>query len=63
MVLSIVMLAGIALLAGAYFLWRRGGAKRQAALMAILALVAFANVAIWIAPVTDGERLVDRISD
>lgn len=62
-VLSIVMLAGIALLVGAFLLWRRGGPRRQVAMMAILALVAFVNVAIWVVPDAAGDRPVDRIAD
>lgn len=54
-VLSILMLAALALLGGAYVLWRRGGAKRQVTLMVILALVAIANVAIWIVPDSQGN--------
>lgn len=55
---SIVMLATVALLAGAFALYRRGNAK-QAALMALLAAVMVANVAIWLIPTADGESLSD----
>lgn len=60
-VLSIVMLAGIVLLVGAFILWRKGGSPRQALLMVVLALVCFANVAIWTVPTSDGEAPLDRI--
>lgn len=60
-VLSILVLAAFALLLGAFVLWRRGGAKRQVTLMVILALVAIANVAIWIVPDGRGNAPVDRI--
>ena len=49
-VLSLVMLAAIALVIGAAWLWRRGGARRQAWLMLVLAGVMLANVAIWSLP-------------
>ncbi len=60
-VLSILVLAAIGLLVGAYFLHRRGGPKRQAMLMVILALVAIANVAIWIVPDSKGNAPVNQI--
>jgi hypothetical protein len=48
-ILAILMLAGFALSAGAIFIYRRGDRKR-ALLMLLAALVMFANVAIWLAP-------------
>jgi len=60
-VLSILVFAAIALLGGAFVLWRRGGPQRQVTLMVILALVAIANVAIWIIPDTNGVAPVDQI--
>lgn len=62
-VLSILVLAGIALLVGAFVLWRKGGATKQAILMVILAAIAFANVAIWTVPTSDGTAPVDKIAD
>lgn len=59
-VLSILILAAIVLLAGAFFLWRRGGQKRQVTLMVILALVAIANVAIWLVPDSQGNAPLDQ---
>lgn len=47
--LSLTMLAAVALLVGAAVLLRRGERKR-AGLMALAALVALANVAIWSIP-------------
>lgn len=47
--LSLTMLAALALLGGAIVLWRRRE-RRKAALMAMAALVALANVAIWSLP-------------
>jgi hypothetical protein len=48
-ILAILMLAGFALSAGAFVIHRRGDRKR-ALLMLVAALVMFANVAIWLAP-------------
>ena len=56
--LSLTMLAALALLGGAFVLWRRGEGRR-AGLMALAALVALANVAIWSLPApsaTTGQR-------
>lgn len=60
-VLSIVVLAAIALFFGAFFLWRRTGNTRNAMLMVILALVALVNVAIWTMPAADGEAPLDKV--
>jgi hypothetical protein len=49
-VLSIVMLAAIALVIGAFVLWRRGGRRMQVALMLLLAAVMVVNVTIWVVP-------------
>jgi uncharacterized membrane protein YqjE len=59
-VLSIVVLLAIALIVGAVFAYR-GGYRRQAVLMVILALVAGMNVAIWTVPNEAGEAPLDRI--
>ena len=47
--LSIVLLGGFALLAGAVMVFRYGD-RRRALLMLVAALVMFANVAIWMIP-------------
>ena len=60
LVLSIVVLAAIALLAGSFFLWRRTGNAKNAALMVVLAFIALINVAIWTVPTTDGEAPLDK---
>ena len=60
LVLSIVMLAAFALLAGAYLLWRRTGEAKQPILMVILALVAIGNVLIWTIPTSDGTSPLDQ---
>lgn len=53
-VLSILMLATLAMVGGAAFVWRKGGPKKQVILMLVLAAVMAANVAIWVIPGPDG---------
>lgn len=60
-VLSIVMLAALALVAGAVVLWRRTGEVRNPALMVLLAAIAVANVLIWTLPSTDGTAPIEQI--
>ncbi|QZD89036.1 hypothetical protein K3148_09310 [Qipengyuania aurantiaca] len=60
-VLSITVLAAIALFFGAFLLWRRTGNTKNAMLMVILALVALVNVAIWTVPAADGEAPLDKV--
>ncbi len=57
-VLSIGMLAGFALLWGAWHMWRREGVGQKVWLMIAAALVIFANVAIWTVPDQQGRSLV-----
>lgn len=59
-VLSIVMLAAVALLAGAVWLWRRQGPIKQVWLMVLLAVIMLVNVAIWTLPDEDGAAPMDR---
>lgn len=54
--LSLLVLTSIALVGGAYVLFRRGK-RRQAWLMVGLAVVMALNVAIWTVPTTGGESL------
>lgn len=54
-ILSVLMLAGVALLIGAFYLYRKGLDRRKALLMLVAALVMFANVAIWLIPTQDGS--------
>lgn len=54
-VLSVLVLLAIAMLVGAFFLWRRGGPRRQIVLMVIAGVVAIINVAIWTLPTASGE--------
>lgn len=55
--LSLLMLASLALLGGAAFLWRRGE-RRRPALMVVLAAVMLGNLVIWTLPTTQGGTLV-----
>jgi hypothetical protein len=60
-VLSIGMLAALALVAGAVVLWRRTGQIKQPALMVLLAVSAVLNVLIWTVPSESGEAPIERI--
>ena len=57
-VLSLLVLACLAMLLGAYALWRRQRGGKQAALMLVLAAVIAANIAIWVVPGSGGKALV-----
>lgn len=59
-VLSILMLGAVAMLAGAFWLWRRQGMIKQVWLMLALALVMLLNVAIWTIPDKGGTAPVSR---
>jgi len=52
--LSLTMLMVFALPIGAFVLWRRGGSRKQIALMLVLAVIMAANVAIWVVPTRQG---------
>lgn len=56
-VLSLMVLTALALLAGAFWLWRKRQAGRQALLMLVLAAVIAVNVALWILPDESGRTL------
>ncbi len=60
-VLSITVLAALALLVGAFFLWRRTGNAKNALLMVLLAAIALVNVAIWTLPDAGGEAPLDKL--
>lgn len=55
--LSLAMLMVIALPLGAFVLWRKGGSRKQVALMLVLALVFAVNVVIWVMPTAGGRQL------
>lgn len=59
--LSLAVLAAVALLVGAWFVWKRTGNRQQALLMVVLALVSLVNVAIWTVPDTAGTAPLDQI--
>lgn len=58
--LSIAVLAAIALFAGAVVAFRRGD-RQKALLMAVLALIALANVTIWTLPDASGEAPLAKV--
>ena len=58
LVLSILVLAAIALVFGAVMLWRRGGRTRQVWLMLLLALIVAGNLALWLVPYDNGTAPV-----
>lgn len=55
--LSLLVLTTIALVLGAAALFRRGGYRKQAVLMLVLAAVMAVNIAIWTLPTPDGSSL------
>lgn len=59
-VLSLLVLVAIALVAGAIFLGRRGGTRKQIVLMLVLAAVIAVNVGIWTLPDGQGNALIDH---
>ena len=62
-VLSMLVLAAIAMIGGAILLWRRQGASKQVWLMLLLAVVMIANVLIWTIPDASGDAPVDRAEE
>ena len=62
LVVSLVVLAAVALLGGAVVLLRKGN-RKQALLMAVLAAVMLGNVAIWLVPTDDGKSLADAAAE
>lgn len=58
--LSLMSLSVIALVLGAIYLLRRGGARKQALLMLFLALVMAVNIGIWTLPDSKGGALVEQ---
>lgn len=62
-VLSILVLAAVALIAASIWQWRRGGATKQVWLMILLAVIMIANVLIWTIPNKDGTIPLDRAAE
>jgi len=60
-VLSLLVLAAIALVIGAFMMWRRTGNLKNALLMVLLAVVALVNVAIWTLPDASGDAPLEKL--
>lgn len=58
--LSVLVLAALAFLAGAVVLWRKGGSPKQAVLMVLVAAILIANVLIWTLPYANGGSPVEK---
>ena len=58
--LSLLVLTTLALVAGAGWLWRRGGSHKQVTLMLVLAAVLAFNIAMWTLPGNGGTSLADE---
>ena len=63
LVLSLLVLAAVALVAGAIWQWRRGRAGKQVWLMILLAVIMIANVLIWTIPNKDGTVPLVRAAE
>lgn len=61
--LSLAVLMVFALPIGALVLWRRGGSRKQVALMLVLAAILAANVAIWVVPTRQGAAPLGQAPD
>ncbi|MFM5923744.1 MAG: hypothetical protein ACKOPG_06120 [Novosphingobium sp.] len=59
-VLSVMVLAVIALVLGAIAMWRRGGQRKQVWLMLLLAAIVAGNLAIWVLPDSSGQSLAGQ---
>ena len=62
-ILSVLVLAAVALIGGAIRLWRRDGLKKQVWLMLLLAAIMIGNVLIWTIPDKDGTAPIDRAAE
>ena len=62
-VLSILVLATFALVAGAVWLWRKPGMRRQAMLMLVLAGIAIVNIGIWTLPDGEGRSPIGQLDE
>ena len=58
LILSILMLAGAALLLGGIYILRKGINRKQGWLMILASAVMFANVGIWTIPVPETNQPV-----
>ena len=55
-----MVLATLALLAGAVWLWRKGGSRKQIALMLLLAAIIAGNIALWTIPDSSGKSPLEH---
>ena len=62
-ILSVLVLASVAMVGGAILLWRRDGFSKPVWLMLLLAVVMIANVLIWTIPDKDGTAPIDRAAE
>ena len=62
-VLSILVLATFALVAGAVWLWQKPGMRRQAMLMLVLAGIAIVNIGIWTLPDGEGRSPIGQLDE
>ena len=53
--LSLLVLASLVLLGGAFYLWRSRGERQRPLLMVLLAAVMIVNLGIWTLPDASGE--------
>jgi hypothetical protein len=63
LILSLVMLAALALAVGGAYLWFAKGVRKQGGLMLLLALIMLINVAIWTVPDASGDAPLDRATE
>ena len=62
-ILSVLVLAAVALIGGAILLWRRDGLTKQVVLMLAAAAVMIGNVLILGVPDKDGTAPIDRAAE
>ncbi len=62
LIISIIVLAAVALTVGGFVLWRKGF-TRKAMLMGLLAFIMLANVAVWLVPMEDGNTPMEAASN
>ena len=59
--LSLMVLAAVVLVLGAVALLRRGGMRKQATLMLVMAGILVVNVAIWAIPTKSGSSPLEQV--
>lgn len=63
LILSVLMLAGIAFTAGGIYLLASRRDRKRGGLLLLAAAVLFVNVAIWVTPTESGRSLSDPGAD